>query len=185
MTDNISGIMSSDIGVNRGCVMTGKPIDLDPNQLLGLCQVMKVAGEQTDERMNARLLSKNGGGEIPDGGNGSAAGGEQRNASLFARLLSKIGEESEIISDARLKRDIEQLATRPDGLPIYAFKYLWDDQVHVGVMAQDLLQNEVWRPAVLTKPHGYFAVDYGRLGLRMTTLDEWQARNMAALTLGN
>jgi hypothetical protein len=102
----------------------------------------------------------------------------------LGRLLSKIGEVPDI-SDVCLKRDIEHLATRPDGLPIYAFKYVWDEEVHVGVMAQDLLRNDLWRPAVLTKANGYFAVDYGRLGLRMTTLDEWRAKSMAALELGN
>ena len=83
-------------------------------------------------------------------------------------------------SDARLKRDIEHVATREDGLRVYAFRYLWDDAVHVGVMAQDLLRNEAWQPSVSSE-NGYYAVDYGRLGLRMTTLDEWNAKGMNAL----
>ena len=98
---------------------------------------------------------------------------------LGDKLGAKVGTETQ--SDIRLKRDIEHIATRYDGLPIYAFKYLWDDQVHVGVMAQDLLRNELWRPAVLTKKTGYFSVNYRRLGLRMTTLDAWQAKGMVAL----
>ena len=99
------------------------------------------------------------------------------------KLGAKIGVEDGggASSDVRLKWDIEPLATRWDGLPIYAFKYLWDYEVHVGVMAQDLLRNELWRPAVFTKANGYFAVDYRRLGLRMTTLDEWRTKGMAAL----
>lgn len=44
-------------------------------------------------------------------------------------------------SDRRLKRDIRHVATRSDGLRLYAFKYLWDDTTYVGVMAQDLLRN--------------------------------------------
>ena len=81
-----------------------------------------------------------------------------------------------------MKRDITQIATRDDGLPIYSFRYLWDDEIHVGVMAQDLLRNEAWASAVVTKDGGNLFVDYARLGLRMTTLDEWQAKGMAALT---
>jgi hypothetical protein len=96
-------------------------------------------------------------------------------------LESSDGVESGGASDARLKRDITQLATRDDGLPIYSFRYLWDDEVRVGVMAQDLLRNEAWAPAVVTKEGGYLFVDYARLGLRMATLDEWQANGMAAL----
>ena len=45
--------------------MTRKLIHFDPNQLLGLCQVIKVAGQQADESMNARLLSKIGGEDPP------------------------------------------------------------------------------------------------------------------------
>ena len=81
-----------------------------------------------------------------------------------------------------MKRDIDHLATRSDGLRIYAFKYLWDDKVHVGVMAQDLLRNEAWAPAVVRKEGGALFVNYARLGLRMATLNEWQAKGMAALT---
>jgi hypothetical protein len=99
---------------------------------------------------------------------------------MAARLGAKVG--VEVHSDVRLKRDIEHLATRSDGLPIYAFKYLWDDEVHVGVMAQDLLRNEAWAQAVVRKEGGALFVNYARLGLRMTTLDEWQAKGMDALT---
>ena len=100
---------------------------------------------------------------------------------LGSKLGAKVGE-AEPDSDIRLKRDVAQVATRGDGLPIYSFRYLWDDEVYVGVMAQDLLENENWRPAVSTKANGYFAVNYGRLGLQMTTLGEWRAKGMAALT---
>ena len=101
---------------------------------------------------------------------------------LGARLGAKVGDLESTPSDARLKRDITQIATRDDGLQIYSFRYLWDDEVRVGVMAQDLLRNEAWAPAVVTKEGGDLFVDYARLGLRMATLEEWQARGMAALT---
>ncbi|MEC9368957.1 MAG: peptidoglycan-binding protein [Pseudomonadota bacterium] len=85
------------------------------------------------------------------------------------------------LSDRRVKRDIEQLAVLDDGTRIYAFRYLWDDTVHVGVMAQDLLSREDTRDAVITTDGGYYAVDYARLGLRMATYDEWKARGTAAV----
>jgi len=145
-------------------------VKLDASELLGLSQVAKVSEDAADSEALGRVLSKI----------GDEAGAT---APRLAKLLSKIGEALE--SDVRLKRDIEQLANRCDGLPIYAFKYLWDDKVHVGVMAQDLLGNELWRPAVLTGTNGYLVVDYGSLGLRMTTLDDWRAKGMAALDLNN
>ena len=82
-----------------------------------------------------------------------------------------------------MKRDIDQVATRDDGLPIYSFRYLWDDEVYVGVMAQDLLGNADWRRAVVTRDDGKFAVNYAKIGLRMATLEEWHSKGMEALRL--
>jgi hypothetical protein len=87
------------------------------------------------------------------------------------------------ISDIRLKRDIRLLTTRENGLKIYSFKYLWSDTEYVGVMAQDLLLNAAWRDAVVTSPNGYYAVDYTKLGLKMTTLEDWTARGFAAIDI--
>ena len=69
---------------------------------------------------------------------------------LGARLGGNVGDLESTPSDARLKRNITQIATRY-GLQIYSFRYLWDGEVRVGVMAQDLLRNEAWDPAVVTK----------------------------------
>jgi outer membrane immunogenic protein len=68
-------------------------------------------------------------------------------------------------SDIRLKRDVALVARRSDGLGIYRYKYLWSDDVYVGVVAQEVA---LIRPdAVARDPlHGYLSVDYGRLGLQ-------------------
>lgn len=84
-------------------------------------------------------------------------------------------------SDRRLKRDIRLLAVMPDGMKIYAFKYLWSETTQVGVMAQDLLENPAWRGAVVTKANGFYAVDYARLGLRMAALEEWNQQGMDSI----
>ena len=77
-------------------------------------------------------------------------------------------------SDQRLKRDIHQLTTMPNGIKLYSFKYLWSDEVYVGVMAQDLLSNSQWKDAVITSNTGYYKVDYSMLGLQMMTLGQYQ-----------
>ena len=38
--------------------------------------------------------------------------------------------------------------------------------------------------AVVENANGYFSVNYAMLGLRMVTLDEWEAQGMAALLPG-
>jgi outer membrane immunogenic protein len=67
-----------------------------------------------------------------------------------------------VISDARLKRDVTLLARRSDGLGIYAYRYLWSDDVHVGVMAQEVA---LIHPAAVVRDGltGYLAVNYGLL----------------------
>lgn len=64
-------------------------------------------------------------------------------------------------SDRRLKRDVEKLGERPDGIGVYAFRYLWSKAQHIGVMAQEVLK--VKPEAVVTMPNGFYAVDYARL----------------------
>ena len=86
-------------------------------------------------------------------------------------------------SDRRLKRSIRLLARLHNGLKIYAFKYLWSDVVYVGVMAQDLLQNPLYKDAVITKANGFYAVNYAMLGLKMTTFAQWKKDGLASIAL--
>jgi hypothetical protein len=74
-------------------------------------------------------------------------------------------------SDARLKRDITPIATVND-IELYKFKYLWDDQEYVGVMAQDLIPAH--QDALVVDESGYYMVDYTKLGIQMMTIEEWE-----------
>jgi hypothetical protein len=83
-----------------------------------------------------------------------------------------------LISDVRLKRDIALVGRLDDGLGLYRFRYLWSDTVYVGIMAQEvalLYPDAVVRDAV----DDYLRVNYGRLGLKLMTLSEWDARSRA------
>lgn len=91
-------------------------------------------------------------------------------------------EEEIVISDRRFKRDIRPLATTATGIQLYAYRYIWSDTFFVGVMAQDLLASAQWRDAVVENGNGYYQVNYAALGLRMATLDEWEAQGMASVT---
>lgn len=76
-----------------------------------------------------------------------------------------------IASDIRLKRDVELLDRRDDGLGIYHYRYLWSDVAYVGVMAQEVAA--IAPDAVIRGTDGLLGVDYARLGLRLMTLEEW------------
>ena len=84
-------------------------------------------------------------------------------------------------SDQRLKRDITPIVVTDSGIQLYSFKYLWSDQVYVGVMAQELLNNPQWKEAVITKQNGFYAVNYSKLGLEMMTLEQYQQKQAVAI----
>jgi hypothetical protein len=79
----------------------------------------------------------------------------------------------EVVSDIRLKRDIVEVGRLDNGVGLYRYRYQWSDQTYVGVMAQEVAQ--VVPDAVMHGGDGYLRVDYGRLGLRLMTWDEWVA----------
>jgi len=84
------------------------------------------------------------------------------------------------VSDIRLKRDIVLVSRLHNGIGLYRYKYLWSDAVYVGVMAQEVAR--VVPEAVLTGPDGYLRVDYGRLGTRLQTWEEWLEAGAEAST---
>lgn len=63
-----------------------------------------------------------------------------------------------VLSDKRLKKDIEQIGMIGP-LPLYKFKYIYEDFTRVGFMAQDVEQ--IYPDAVISK--GIKLVDYSRL----------------------
>ena len=86
------------------------------------------------------------------------------------------------VSDIRLKRDIALVGRRDDGLGLYRYRYLWSDTVYVGVMAQEVA---LIRPDAIVRDalDDYLKVDYGRLGMKLMTLPEWDAKNKGASLL--
>jgi hypothetical protein len=80
-------------------------------------------------------------------------------------------------SDIRLKEDIMPLLRLDNGIALYRYRYKWDPQLFVGVMAQEVA--DVVPNAVLRGEDGYLRVDYGQLGLNLMTWDDWLASKVA------
>ena len=102
-------------------------------------------------------------------------------ATIKARAQAGTGPASGYASDRRIKTEITELGKLDNGIKIYAFKFLWEDKVRVGVIAQDLLERADTKKAVLTLANGLMGVDYTALGLRMATLEQWQQSGIAAM----
>ena len=66
-----------------------------------------------------------------------------------------------ILSDRRTKRNIVKIGSRPDGLNVYAYNYLWSNDPQIGVMADEVKQ--IKPHAVITLDNGLMAVNYGAL----------------------
>ena len=65
-------------------------------------------------------------------------------------------------SDIRLKKHLVRLGSTPKGIPLYAFKYLWDDKTtYIGVLAQQI--EDIIPEAVITNDNGFKLVDYRRI----------------------
>ena len=72
-----------------------------------------------------------------------------------------------------MKRDIVEVDRLDSGIGLYRYRYIWGDEVFVGVMAQEVAR--IVPEAVERGADGYFRVDYARLGLRLMTWEEWVA----------
>jgi hypothetical protein len=89
------------------------------------------------------------------GGGAAAAGGGAAGAGIASALPAAF------LSDARLKRDIVRIGALPSGLPVYRYRYIWDDAEQVGVMAQEAMA--LFPEAVIQTASGFLAVDYSRI----------------------
>lgn len=102
------------------------------------------------------------------------AGGELAQGQAFANVLNlpaqflgmqygmKAGTPgfSGIFSDRRLKRNITKIGTRPDGLGVYEFEYIWGGGRHIGMMAQEV---KMVYPDAVGEINGYLTVDYSKV----------------------
>lgn len=76
----------------------------------------------------------------------------------LAGTLGSAGIKAGMFSDIRVKTDISRVGTLDNGLPVFAYRYIWGGPMHIGVMAQDVEQSN---PAAVFEVGGIKAVDYG------------------------
>jgi hypothetical protein len=76
---------------------------------------------------------------------------------LAGQALPAIGK---MFSDIRLKENIKKIGTRPDGLGVYEFDYIWGGDRNIGLMAQEV--NEVY-PHAVGVVDGYLTVNYNQV----------------------
>lgn len=118
------------------------------------------AGLQTGTNV-ANLLSQQG---------AALAGGELGEAKAYGQLFNLPaqflgmqmggGKAGSLFSDIRLKKNIKKISTRPDGLNVYEFDYIWGGDRQVGLMAQEV---QGVYPDAVSESGGYLMVNYSKV----------------------
>lgn len=95
---------------------------------------------------------------------GKVASGVGGVVGMFANPASAIGTlagKAASFSDRRLKTDIELIDREPDGLGVYTYRYIWDDEPRTGVMVDEVAELRPWALGPVIE--GYGTVNYGAL----------------------
>lgn len=123
------------------------------------------AGMETGTNV-ANLLSQQG---------AALAGGELGQAKAYGQILNMpaqfLGMQygaggkagmgfGNLFSDIRLKKNINKISTRPDGLNVYEFEYIWGGGRQVGLMAQEV---QGVYPDAVSESGGYLMVNYSKV----------------------
>ena len=118
------------------------------------------AGLQTGTNV-ANLLSQQG---------AALAGGELGEAKAYGQLFNLPaqflgmqmggGKAGSLFSDIRLKKNIKKISTRPDGLNVYEFDYIWGGGRQIGLMAQEV---QGVYPDAVSESGGYLMVNYSKV----------------------
>lgn len=84
----------------------------------------------------------------------------QQKKSGLGGIISGGLQAASLFSDERLKTDVKRVGKTDTGLPIYTYRYLGSETVHMGVMAQEVAG---LIPAAVNEANGFLQVNYGAL----------------------
>jgi hypothetical protein len=80
---------------------------------------------------------------------------DARNGTMQA--IGQLGGAAMMMSDARMKTDVQRVGKLDNGLNVYSYRYTFGGPVHIGVMAQEV---EAVNPAAVAEIDGIKHVDY-------------------------
>ncbi|CAB4139853.1 Intramolecular chaperone auto-processing domain containing protein [uncultured Caudovirales phage] len=86
-------------------------------------------------------------------------GQQQANMNGLFGLAGSLGSAA-IMSDIRTKENIEQVGTLENGLPIYSYNYIGGEEIHIGVMAQEVQETT---PEAVQDIDGFLHVNYAKV----------------------
>ena len=183
-----AGLMAVDAGRNESESMFGQALEggrfQNLNRQQALAEMLQKRGQPLNE-LNALLTGQQvnmpnmpnfqpaGRSETPnymgaaqnsysaalDSTNASNAGMSGLMSGLFG--LGSAGIQAGMFSDKRLKRDISHVFTLENGIKIYKYRFIGNDRMELGVLAQEVL--EIMPEAVHMDESGFYKVDYNKV----------------------
>lgn len=143
-----SGVIGSDVATqSTGALTAGSGIPLAGLELASQGQGQIFTGSKSAQASAQNAATQ---AAANDGGIGGIVG------TVAGGLISKLP----MFSDRRLKQNITRLGTRPDGINVYAFNYVWDAELRYGYMADEV---ERVYPSAVSEVGGYKMVDYSKV----------------------
>ena len=98
-------------------------------------------------------------------------------------LMGSFGAKQAAPSDARLKTDIVDAGTLPNGLKLFSWRYLGGSHRFTGVMAQELIGDPRFADAVTADADGLMGVDYSAIGYLPPDFDLMRQEGEQAIAL--
>lgn len=131
------------------------------NEIIGLLSGTQVQNPNVQMSQPGAIPYTDNAGLINQNYNQRLAQWQQQQAQQQGLLggLFSLGSSAIMASDRRVKRDIERIG-EVEGLPVYSFRYIWDDEPRVGYMAQDV---QAVKPGAVVDIGGVLHVDYAQL----------------------
>jgi hypothetical protein len=154
--DNLQGAFGGELGASQ----TGRGQDIGERGadiaagLTGRGQDIDFQSDKTAQAANifTSLLGLDKQDTVVGGGRGSST--SSKGIGEAATAVAAI-----IASDRRLKENILKIGRLANGLFVYSYNYIWDNEPQIGVMADEV--KKLIPEAVITLHSGYDAVNYG------------------------
>ena len=173
------------------CASSYKPIAVSTGNQDGIVNVVfpAVVGGGAAIAASSLLVQKTiNNNNISNSANNNISNNPSNNVTNNVDYSGTSGSGATTTSDARLKKNIEEVGALQNGIKLYSFNYvkrkgyesLDTNATFVGVMAQEVLNSEFSEAVVIDK-NGFFAVDYKAVGVELQTLEQWQASQAALL----
>ena len=155
-TGALGGVLGQIMGNNQAALSAQDRIQAQEQNELDSQYQNSLLGQNADFDALSNYLSVISG----IAGLGGQTSGTQSQSAGGMGVLGGIAGIASMFSDRRLKEGVKRIGQTDDGLPIYTYRYRGSDQVHMGVMAQDVAKV---RPDAVSERLGYLAVDYGAI----------------------